>query len=309
MTTTHTSLPRSAFLLFAMLTLGWGVNWPVMKIVLAEVPPLYFRGSCLLLGGIGILFLAVASGQKLAVARVYWKPLLVLAATNMLGWNLFLVYGVGLLPAGRAALLGYTMPLWSVPLSAWLLHEKLHPRHAVGLALGMAGVAFLISEDIGKLSGAPVGALCMLAAAACWGLGMVMLKSYALPIPTSILTGWSMLAGGVPMIIAAIVLETPQLRPVSLLVAGGVLYNIVVAFMFCYWAWNRIVLMVPVAVSSLSALLTPVLGVMSGMLILGERLHWQEWLGGALILAAIGSVLPIFHRNGSKNSVSSQTSG
>ena len=285
--------PRSALLLLTLLTLGWGLNWPVMKIVLAEVPPLYFRGTCLFLGGLGMLVLAAANGQRVTIARTYWRPMLVLTLTNMLGWNVFAVYGVHLLPAGRAALLGYTMPLWSVPLSAWLLHEKLHLRHALALVLGMAGVAFLVSEDLGKLGSAPLGVLCMLSAACFWGAGVVMLKRYALPIPTSTLTGWTMLAGGIPLLLVAFFLETHELHMPGQMAVLGVVYNVVVAFMFCYWAWNRIVLMMPVAVSSLSALFIPVVGVLSGMALLGERPGWQEVLGGLLILAAISSVLPL----------------
>ena len=54
-TSSFERLPRQGLLLLAALALGWGFNWPVMKVVLSEVPPLYFRGSCLLLGGLGIL--------------------------------------------------------------------------------------------------------------------------------------------------------------------------------------------------------------------------------------------------------------
>lgn len=294
----HTSqtFSRSTLLLLALLTLFWGVNWPVMKMVLAEVPPLYFRSACLVGGGAGILAIAAAAGQQLAVPRAHWWPLLMISATNMIGWNVFAVYGVSLLPAGRAALLGYTMPLWSVPLSAWLLREPLHLRHVAGVALGMVGVAFLVGEDFGRIGGSPGGVLCMLTAAFFWGWGVVLLKRYALPIPTSTLTGWSMLAGGVPMLAAAIAFETPQLHPIGPWVAGGVLYNIFIAFMFCYWAWNRIVLTVPVAVSSLSSLMVPVIGVGSSMLLLGERPGWHDLFGGLLILAAITTVLPVFKR-------------
>lgn len=68
------------------------------------------------------------------------------------------------------------------------------------------------------------------------------------------------------------------------------IYNTVIAFMFCYWAWNRIVLMVPVAVSSLSSLATPLIGVISGMVLLGEPIGQQELLAAALILGAVASV-------------------
>lgn len=104
-------LPRAALFLLAALALGWGFNWPVMKVVLRDVPPLYFRGSCLFLGGLGVLAIARYSGHVLAIPQGRLGRLLAVTLTNIIGWNVLAIYGVSLLPSGRAALLGYTMPL------------------------------------------------------------------------------------------------------------------------------------------------------------------------------------------------------
>lgn len=286
-----TRLSAAGLLLLAFLALGWGLNWPIMKIVLADVPPLTFRGGCLLLGGLGVLAIGRLDGQPWAIPRGAFGRLTALAATNIVGWNVLMIYGVGLMPAGRAALLGYTMPLWSMLFSLWLLGERLTTRRMAGLALGLAGVAALMGEYRSVLGTAPLGALCMLGAAMSWGLGVVLLKRFALKMPTTMLTGWSMLIGALPVCVAALLLEAGQWRAVGLWPAFGLAYNVVVAFMFCYWAWNRIVLMVPVAVSSLSSLLTPVIGVLGGMALLGERPGWSELAGAVLILGALASVL------------------
>jgi drug/metabolite transporter (DMT)-like permease len=291
MTEERACLSSFGLLLLALLAVGWGLNWPIMKIVLRDVPPLYFRGGCLLLGGCGLLLLGRLEGQSIAVSRENWRPLAVLAAANIVGWNVLAIYGVGLLPSGRAALLGYTMPLWSVAFSVWLLHERLNSRRVLGLALGLSGVVVLMGADWGRLGGAPVGVLCMLGAAMSWGLGVVLMKRHALRLPTTILTGWTMVLGALPMIVAAALLETDALRPVGFWPAFGMVYNILVAFMFCYWAWNRIVLMVPVAVSSLGSLVTPVIGVVGGMVLLGEQPGWNEFAGAGLILGALATVL------------------
>jgi drug/metabolite transporter (DMT)-like permease len=68
-------------------------------------------------------------------------------------------------------------------------------------------------------------------------------------------------------------------------------YNVFIAFMFCYWAWNRIALTLPVTVSSLSSLLIPVVGVLGGMVLLGETPGWEEYLGSACILGAVATVV------------------
>ncbi|HEX9812095.1 MAG TPA: DMT family transporter [Burkholderiales bacterium] len=291
MTTTESGFSRFGYVLLALIALGWGFNWPIIKIVLWDVPPLTFRGACLVLGGIGILLIARVGGHIVTVARRHWLPLLLLSGCNVIAWNVLVVYGIAHMASGRAALLAYTMPLWSMSLSVWLLREPLTPRRIVALGLGMAGVATLLGADILAFGGYLGGVVLMLGAAFFWGLGVVLLKRCALPVPTVSLTGWMMLVGGIPIALAALALEQGEWRAVGIYPALGLLYNIVVAFMFCYWAWNRIVFMVPVAVSSLSSLITPVVGVLSGMLLLQEQPAWREFVAGALILSAIALAL------------------
>ena len=286
----HDRLPPAGLLLLAALALGWGINWPIMKIVLSEIPPLYFRSTSLILGGAGLLAIARASGYAIAVPPGQWRSIVTLSLFNIIGWNVFAIYGVSLLPSGRAALLGFTMPVWGAILSVLMLGERLTARRLVGLALGLGGIVALMGGSIAGFLQAPAGVVCMLLAAWSWALGIVLFKRLTVPIPTIALTGWTMLIGGLPLVVFAVPLETARLVVPGLWPTAGLIYNTVVAFMFCYWAWNRIVLMVPVAVSSLSSLATPLIGVISGMLILGEPLGLQEVLAAALILGAVATV-------------------
>lgn len=286
----HERLPRQGLLLLAALSLFWGANWPIMKMVLSEVPPLYFRSCCLLLGGIGMLTLARASGMSLKVPAGQWNRVLWLSVFNIAGWNALVIIGVSLLPSGRAALLGYTMPLWSVMLSIWFLGERVTLRSVVGLLLGLAGIVVLMGGSLEGMMQAPAGVACMILGAWSWAIGVVLFKRLPVAMPTSSLTGWTMLVGSLPLLAMAIPLETSRLVMPSFWPIFGMLYNTFVAFMFCYWAWNRIVLMVPVSVSSLSSLSTPLIGVLGGVVFLGEPLGWQEITAALLILAAVGSV-------------------
>ena len=286
----HDRLPRQGLILLAALSLGWGVNWPIMKIVLLEIPPLYFRAISLLLGGAGLLIIARIGGYRIAVPQGHWRRLMVLSVCNIIGWNVFAIYGVSLLPSGRAALLGFTMPVWGAILSVLILGERITLRRIVGLILGLSGIVVLMGGNIASFMQAPAGVVCMLLAAWFWALGIVLFKRLPVPMPTISLTGWTMLLGGLPLLVVAIPLETSKLVTPGFWSSAGMVYNTLVAFMFCYWAWNRIVLMVPVAVSSLSSLATPLIGVGSGMLLLGEPLGTQEILAATLILGAVATV-------------------
>jgi hypothetical protein len=131
--------------LLALVSIAWGLSWASIKIVLTEVPPLTFRAICLVVGGAGMLGLARLAGQSLQIPAGAWGRLLAIAACNIVGWNTFKIYGIANLPSGRAALLGYTMPMWSTVFSAWLLGDRLTLRHGASLLLGMAGVAVLLA--------------------------------------------------------------------------------------------------------------------------------------------------------------------
>lgn len=285
------TIPRAGLLLLGLLSLGWGINWPVMKVVITEIPRLIFRGDSILLASLGLFGIAWLSGQSLRVPAGRWRQLCAMAACNIAGWNMFAIYGLSLLPSGRAAILGYTMPIWSALLSVWFLNEPLTRRRLLGLGLGMAGMALLLAAEFEKLGSAPSGVLFMLVAANFWAGGLVIYKRDPLPMPITSMTAWQALLGGFPIALAGHTLETVRWGEVGLWPMFGFWYNVFIGLLFCYWAWNKLVQMVPAAVSSLGSLIIPVVGVFSGMLFLDESPHWQDFAALVLVLTAIATVL------------------
>jgi drug/metabolite transporter (DMT)-like permease len=71
----------------------------------------------------------------------------------------------------------------------------------------------------------------------------------------------------------------------------GVFYNLFVAFIFCYWAWTKIAVTVPVGVSSLAIMMIPVVGVFSGVLVLGETPRWQDFVALAAVVGSLATVM------------------
>jgi drug/metabolite transporter (DMT)-like permease len=283
--------PRLLWILLG-LTLAWGFNWTAMKVALVEISPWTFRTLCLGLGA-GVLFAALrAGGQPLAVPKGERGRLVVLALFNITIWNLLVAYGVSMIPSGRAAILAYTMPAWSIPLSVWLLGERLTGMRLLGLALGMAGLALLLGESFSALGAAPLGSLLILGASLSWAFGSVLQKRYPMSMAAGPYTAWIMLLGGVPIYIGALILDDftrlADAGPVALL---GLAYNVFIAFAWAHWAWIKIATSVPIAVFSLSMLVIPVVGVASGMLFLGERPTWAEYAASALIFGSLLTVV------------------
>jgi drug/metabolite transporter (DMT)-like permease len=285
-------LPASLWWLLGALSLAWGFNWTAMKLALSEVPPWTFRSLCLGLGS-GVLFLVLRlGGQKLVRPRGQWGRLWVLAFLNITAWNILVAFGLKMIPSGRASILAYTMPALAIPLSVWLLGERLTRGKAIGLALGMTGMALLIGEGFVGIGAAPLGSLLVLGAAASWALGSVLQKKYPVDLPAGLYTAWMMLLGGLPILAGALVFEDAGwLRHVGLAAVLGTAYNVFVAFAFAYWAWVKLVTSVSITVFSLSILVIPVVGVFSGIVFLGERPSWAEYVALACVLASLASVL------------------
>jgi drug/metabolite transporter (DMT)-like permease len=285
-------LPRHLWWVLAGITLVWGFNWTAMKVAIAEVAPLTFRTLCLAAGA-GVLFAVLkASGQPLAIPRSQWRRLVLIAFFTITCWNVLVVFGLRLIPSGRAAILAYTMPAWAIPLSVWFLGERMSARKVIGLALGMAGMALLLAQEFTSLAGAPLGALMVLGAACTWAIGTLLQKKFPVQAPVAALTAWMMLIGGIPIYAGALLLEDWRaLGNVSLLPGLAVAYNVFLAFAWAYWAWIKLATSVSVTTFSLSMLMTPVVGVISGMLFLAERPGWQEFAALALVLGCLATVI------------------
>jgi drug/metabolite transporter (DMT)-like permease len=283
----------SSLFLVAVLALTWGCNWPVLKVGVTELAPLTFRAATLPFAALGLLWIARLSGESIRIPRPWWGRVALLALLNISAWSVLIVFGVQQMPAGRSAIIAYTLPIWSVLFSLWLLHEPLSGRKIAGLVLGLAGMAVLLGEEALNVRRAPIGTLMILGAAIAWGLGTVLLRRWAPPLPHVALTGWMMLLGWIPLAVTA-----PLLDPYFRSLAGmsgiawfAVLYNIFISGAIANWAWFSLARTLPVAVSSLSSLPVPVIGVLSGMLFLGERPGLSEFIALALVLASVACVM------------------
>lgn len=287
------TLPPQLIGLLAVLTLAWGFNWPMIKLAIGGMAPMHFRVLCVGAGAAVLFAMAVLARVSLRVPAGEWGRMWVIALLNITAWNILSVYGVALLASGRAAILGYTMPVWSVVLSTWLLAEPFTRRRALGVTLGMAGMLLLLGAEFHAVRRAPAGAMLMVAAAICWAIAVVLIRKWPTAMPTTSFTAWQLVLGGAPILAAALFVEDGSFNPFRLAPGPmlGVLYNMFVAFGFCYWAFTKIVRSAPVGVSSLSSLMVPVVGVFSGAAVLGETPQWSDFAALALVVGSVATVL------------------
>ncbi len=287
-------LPASGFVLLALVTLFWGANWPVMKIALAELPVWWFRALCVWAGAIGLLVIARVHGAPLTIMRSEVRPLLIVSFFAMLGWQVCSAYGVTLMPAGRASITAFTMPIWASFLGAAFLDEPITGAKIAGLVLGLVGLGVLMGEDVFVLGTAPLGVLFMLAASISWAIGTVLFKKYRWQTPVSTLVGWQMVTAAVPITLVAMLTEhLPNIAHLSNHTIIALAYTFLLPMMFCQWAFFKVVSMFPASIASIGTLAVPVVGVYSSALMLGEPVGWREVAALVLICAALTSVLVV----------------
>jgi drug/metabolite transporter (DMT)-like permease len=284
-------LSRRQLGLLALLTLVWGLNWPVMKLGVTGWPALSFRAASMWLG-LPILGAAlVALKVPFRIPREHWPELAKLTLTNMVFWHLVAILAVQWLSSGRAAILAYTMPCFSALWGYALYGDRLAPRQLAGVAAATMGVALLLWHETARLSGAPWAAATMLSAAAVWALGTQQLRRTRMPVPTLAIAFWMTLLSATAVSLAAVVFESARWQAPSNTVLFAIGYNAVLIFGYAHAAWFFLARSLPPVASTLSVMLIPVLGTASGAWWLGETLHWQDGAAAALMVLAIGSVL------------------
>lgn len=282
--------PRQ-LLLLALLTLIWGINWPIMKLGVTHFPPLSFRGFSMWIG-VAVVWLALRwQGLPLHVPRSFWGTVAKLALFNMVIWHCLVIVAIPMVSSGRAAILGYTMPIFSAVLGSLVWHERLVARAWAGVGAALLGVVLLLWHEFGTLGGRPEGALMIVFAAFCWAIGTQLLRRASLPIPLLVLAFWMMLITAVVMSLGAWVWERHLWRIPDAVAASTMVFNGLLVVGFAQVVWFVLARSLPPVASTLSVMLIPVLGVFSGACWLGEVLHWQDWTAVGLMVLAIASVL------------------
>jgi drug/metabolite transporter (DMT)-like permease len=274
-----------------VLTLTWGFNWPIMKLGVTDYPPLTFRMISMWIG-LPVLALALLAMKiPFRIPRKDWRELFWLAVANMFVWHALIIVALKSLSSGRSAILGYSMPVFSAMLGAFIFGNIVTKRSWAGVVAASLGVTLLLWHEFTQLSGSPLGVVYALTAAAAWALGTHMLRRTTLTVPTLAISFWMTAMTTLFMTVLSVAFEMPQWKAPSPATWGSIVYNAVMIFGFAHAMWFSLARTLPPVASSLSVMLIPVIGVFSGAFWLGEVLHWQDWAAVALMVLAIASVL------------------
>ena len=278
--------------LLALLIVSWAGSWPLIKIGVAAVPPIWY--ACFRYGIAALcLFALVAAWQGAAFPpRADWPLVAVSGVFQMAAYSALTAFALTILPPGRASVLAFSTPIWVVPLAARWLHERMSPAALLGMGLGLVGALAIAAPALHPDGGRQALAYAMLlGAAVSWAISIVAVRGYRFTSTTLALAPWQALVAACLLLPVALVAEGVP-GPVGVSGAASLAFVGPVATAFAYWAVVEVGRHFRAGTLSMALLATPPIGILLSAVTLGETVGPSLVAGAVLIAAGIWLAVP-----------------
>ncbi len=291
MTTETGGPPRWRLVLaFALVYVIWGSTYLAIRFAIETVPPLLMAGLRYLIAG-GILYVWARLRGEPHPRRAELLPMVIIGAALFLGGNGGVVTAEQWVPSGITALMVASEPFWVIVLN-WLRPRGEAPtgRVVLGLALGFAGVFFLVSPFHSGVGVELRGALILLGGTLCWASGSLYSRTARLPKTPWMSVAGQMLSGGALLVVAASATgewSRLDLAAVSTKSVLAITYLIVFGALVAFSAYAWILRVAHPAAASTYAFVNPLVAVILGWLFAGEEITSTTLAAGGLILAGV----------------------
>jgi drug/metabolite transporter (DMT)-like permease len=204
----------------------------------------------------------------------------------MVAFAALMTAGLKYVPVGRSVVLGYTTPLWVAPAAWFFMNEPLPPRRIVGIMLGIAGLIFMFNPAAIDWSDrhAIVGNGLLLLSALSWSVSILYSRAHRWIATPFQLVFWEVLLAAVVLTVLAVTFEG---RPTIIWTTGLVValgYSGIVSNVLAFWAMAVVSQSVPATTTSIGILATPIVGIASSVILLGETVDAQLIIASAVIL-------------------------
>jgi drug/metabolite transporter (DMT)-like permease len=282
----------SGFAFLAVTAFAWGLNWPVMKALMADWPPYTVRifaaaAAVAVLLGIGLL-----QGERLLPRRGQWGRLFVFGTLNIGAWSVVAPLSLFWLDAAEAAIIAYTMPVWATVLAWPILGERPTTGRIAGLVLGIAGVTLLMAGTLADRGSAALwaklpGVAAILGTALMFATGAVLMKRFPVQMPAVPMVAWQIIFGTIPVWFIALGFETLDLGRVTATGWFCLFYLGLIGQCVAYLAWFQALRRLPAGLAATGNLMVPVIGVLSSGVVLGEPLGWRHAVALAMTLGGV----------------------
>ena len=281
--------PPIVYLYLAVIVISWGGNWPMMKLALADAPPITFV-LLRLAGTLAVMApLLIALGAPFVPVRGERLGLFLVGQLQIAGFLICSIIGLSIVPAGRAIVLGYTMPLWAIPIEAWLGMEKLRRLQIAGAALGFAGLFLFMNPGLVDWGNWRIlaGNAVLLLAAICWAAGSLLYRRRAWRSAFWTQTFWQLAVSAA--LIAAVALPEALAAPVHWTAGLAAIpaYNWIITTALGYFLWNKVLSVMSAGAAGQVMALTPIGGFLLATAIFGGTVTSDVIFSIALIVGGI----------------------
>lgn len=280
---------RNAAVLLAGVVLAWGTNWPVTKLIVQDVPPLWATALRCMIAAATLAPTLWLQGAFIVPRRGDLPVVLCTSILHLTAFSALVAAGLQFVPAGRAIVLGYTTPLWVAIGAAMFLSEQITRRRAIGIGFGLSGLAVIFNPQTLNWGdrNALFGSGLILIAAFCWAGNIVYVRAHKWLSTPFQLVFWQVLLAAVLLSAIALTVEGPPRIAWSGRLSALLLYSGIICTAFANWAMTMVNRSLPAVTTSLWLLATPLLGIFCATLILREPLEPSLFVAMSLIVGGI----------------------
>jgi len=280
------------YFLLCLVIVFWGVNWPIMKLGVQQLSPLWFAAIRMFLGSLFLFGILAHQGRLRLPVRADWTILITIAIFQIALPTALIHTGLLFLGAGHSAIMVFSMPLWVAPLAFFFLGEKLSLVNLAGLGLGLVGITILFNPAGFDYTdqNLMIGNGFMLVASVSFAIAIILMRRNTGIAPLIQLVPWQLFIGSVLLVIAALVFEGAPDIPWTPTMLAIMAYNGPVASGFCFWAYLTVSSELPAMNTAIGSMGVPVLGVLFSTLLLGEVLTFSAISALVLILTGVLTV-------------------
>ncbi|MEL7635444.1 MULTISPECIES: EamA family transporter [Sporomusa] len=278
---------KKDILIGLVVVIVWGLNFIAIKVGLKDIPPLLLVTLRFVLTCFPIIFF-------LPKPPISWGWLIALSLTLNMGQFSLIFVGMKVgMPAGLASLVQQSQAFFTLLVGVVWLGEKWRWNHLAGLLVAGIGMAIIASQQGGEMTTA--GFWLVTAAAACWGVGNVIMRRATQGVPAFPMLSlivWMGFLAILPLAVLSLLLEgydswLSAWQAPTWTGIGSLIYLALVANLVGYGLWGKLLSRYPATEVSPFALLLPVVGLTSSSLVLGEEISLYQGIGALLIMAGL----------------------
>ena len=289
------------FLLLLSLAILWGPSFLFIKVAVAEIPPF-----TLILGRVGIAAVLLYGLLRLQKKNLpppgrVWIYLAVVALFHNSFPFVLLSWAEQYIDSGLASILNALTPFFTIILAHLLTtDDKITSTKAFGIALGLVGSVFLVAPALAAgMQSTTQGMLAMIVVSASYGFALVLARKHLRGLPSMVAPTSQMVLATLYLLPLAFIFDQPFSLPMpSPEAIGSVVALAVFGTALAFIIYYRLIESADASFTSLVTYLVPIFSILLGVLILGERLGWNDYTGFVLILAGVMVVNGLFKSRG-----------